>query len=52
MDDVKLISCLLTTEKAHFHPSGYINEQKIPINSTSDLQTMTRGPIIPTTHET
>jgi hypothetical protein len=37
LNDVKLISCLLTTDKAHFHPSGYINEQKIPINSASDL---------------
>jgi hypothetical protein len=34
LDDVKLISCLLTTDKAHFHPSDYINKQKIPIKST------------------
>jgi hypothetical protein len=37
LNDVKLIGCLLTTDKAHFPPSGYINKQKIPINFTSDL---------------
>jgi hypothetical protein len=26
LDDGKLISCLLMTDKAYFHPSGYVNK--------------------------
>jgi hypothetical protein len=37
LDDVKLISSLLTKDKAHFHPLGCISKHKIPINSTRDL---------------